>query len=300
MSLLLAGLIVGWGAFQETQGTPDFEVKTPGGFIRLYNFANVEVEEDGTVKGKAQGKRVTLVDTERGLTLVGSSMDISLSRVPKGFAVERALVTGDAQVTYDSKVAFEALKASSVTPPAAPKSFQVTELRSATVNYSVAEGKGTLTLPEALQITSKESGMVAKKIENASTMVPFDQNMTVTGSKGTVTVGLNPDGTIAEPDAARVEGPVVFKLTRNETLPAGVELTNLNGSTDLLEGVFTGTKEPSLTATGNVKLRGEGSGFTGRVTGTKAVILLDENRKPIRYRFTGNPATTRVNTGGAR
>lgn len=280
---------------------PDLEVKTPHGYIRLWNFQNIEVAEDGQIKGTATGDKVKLEDTERGITLAGKTMSVTLRRVEGGFAVGGAIADGGAEVTSDSKVAFEALKDTSATPPQAPEGFQTSKLTTEKVTYSVDAGKGTLVIPQALTIVNQGEGT---RLSATKQRLPFSQKATIHGKSAHLTVELDPQGLFSRPLSGRVEGRVDFTLDRSEQVLKDGNLvpdsTHLEGQTDLLEANLAGVPEPNLTASGNVVFSGTGRGFAGKVTGARAVIVLDETMKPIRYQFVGNPASTRVGFGSGK
>lgn len=279
---------------------PDFEVRTPRGVIRLRNFGNIEVTDEGLVKAATTGTPASIEDTERGLILVGKSIRVTLRRLPKGYAVESADIEGEGQVTYDTKVAFEALSQSSETKPTPPSSFEVTKLTSETINYSTKDELGVLRMTSAMNLTSHSAGKVSQK---SGGDIPFVQDVNFQGTSGEFVVGTV-DGVLSQMRGATVNGPVKFNLLRTEQVlmegKSTEQVTQLTGSTDLLVADLDGPQEPNLTAKGNVKFTGDGAGFVGKVTGSQATIFVSNDFKPIRYQFTGTPATTRVTVGGGK
>jgi hypothetical protein len=287
----------------------DLEVRTEGGYIRLRG-ADISFSDDGVWRGQASGTNAMLVDTARGITLVGRSMNVVLRPLGEGrYMVQEAILTDDARATYDSKMAYDSAVqfATAARPaPSKPDAFGRTELKSQQILYRVEGEVGKLSLPEPLDLRSHSEGEEVAVKQGQTSRTPFVQDLAVVGSKAEFTIG--PSATaVAEPKEGFVDGPVSFKLDRVETVPVPEtpdktrdERTHVEGFMDRLEADLDGPGDRALTAIGNVRLNGTGRGLSGRVTGARAIISVDENLQPIRYRFTGEPTTTRIRMGIGR
>ena len=295
------------------------ELRSPGGVIRLKNFSRISSDlEKGETVLTGVGNPVSIDDTGTGLTLTAQSMSCTLHQNAKGeYVIDHATLSGDAHVVMDSRIAAQtkAIRAKLAKSPAtenAPNS-SVVHLDSDTVEYEAEKDETVLTFPKPVAYAESVEGKTTKVQAGKPIDVSFTQETHARGSNGRFTVAspVDPSNRELKPRTGHLGGPVKFNvhrvetpITLNGTAIAPTE-TKIDGVGDRLDADFLKSGEPTVTLEGNVRVDGDGTGFSGTVTGTRAILTLDrQSLRPKSYDFLGTPAKTVIKTlkttGGSR
>jgi hypothetical protein len=293
------------GAAPQAQEPKPLRFRAETGWIYVRNYSTLTGNVEGNTTITGAGGPMVIEDTGRGLTITGKAMQIILRTNPdRTTSVDSVTVADGGQVVFDSEVAYRtAVEVATAQRPAPEKPNEIsrTQLESDTILYRREGDAGVLTMPQASTMIMDSRGDVVRVAEGKTTRSPFTQNLQVKGTKARFTIALDATGQLGSPRTGRIDGPVTFRLVRNEQVadekqPNGtrMDLTDFTGRADLMEADLDGPAEPALTATGNVHVEGQARGLPAEVSGAKAVVTLDKTFKPVRYDFSGTPATTRV------
>lgn len=281
---------------------------TETGTLIVRNYATTTLDTGGSTVVKGSGNPMTVEETGQGLLLTGKSMQVTIGTLPNGASVlEQARVSGGGQVVLDGEAAYRGAlaRAKEGSPLVKPLSFTRTQIDSNEFAYARDGKEGLLILPEAATIVSESKGTLIRDEKGEKVSIPFTQSLRLSGTQAQVSLLVDEKGKIADLRTAHLEGPVPFKLMRSESITRPlpkVEVTDIDGKCDQFDANFASSEEPTLTASGNVQIKGVSRGTPVEITGSKAVITLDKDRKPTRYFFVGTPTVTRIqpSKGGSR
>ena len=252
----------------------------------------------------------------KGLTALGRELDFTWAELSKSeMEFQTGLLTGDAKVIFDQEEALQSrqeLAKTNQTPiPLAPTETSRMELTCETLKYKGDIKTGQIDMPTAWTLHNLTKGTEIQHPPEGPLTVGFNQSFEATGSKGTATVVQKSDGTLGKIATASFEGPVHFKVIRNET-PVG----SLVVSTAVYEGVADHMTVDLTTTPGTVKaeghvvldtkfpdVAGKGQQISANHTdGIDTLILkIDEQLQPVSMQMIGSPGRTTIKTkGGSR
>lgn len=287
------------------------ELASDRGVIRLRNFSRLTSDLlGGTMDISGSGGPLSIEDTGSGVSLIANAIECHLVRTPKGnWAIGHAKLEGAVRVEMDSSVAATAKSRNAMGAPE-PKSLTKVRLQSEKMDYRADAAEATLTFVLPVHMADEEQGTEAKVIDKKPFTGHFTQNTDVSGTSGVFRIGSPFDALTNQvlPRFGHLEGPVDFAINRvwsptlPDTLSSGpqgpipVDTTHIVGSGRQFDADFLGKGDPTLILTGNVKVEGTGTSFTGSVSGDKGVITLEPRTYRVKgYEFTGNPSKTVVN-----
>lgn len=158
-------------------------------------------------------------------------------------------------------------------------------LQSETLNYTGTATKARAEFPRPLTLDSLATGTTDKN-------APFSRTVRISGSKGFVTLALQPAANANALRTGELEGPVTITL-HNELKGPAPETSDVEATGDALRFDLT-TTPATLTLTGNVAMTGKGGTVSGNVTADTLVVTLDANLQPTKVDVTGSPARTRL------
>lgn len=282
------------------QATP-VRYRTEKGWIYVHEYDTLKSTSAGDVVITGAGRPMKIEDTGNGLTIIGTGMRIVLKAGPDGrSALDEATATGEARVIFDSELAYQTALEMATPQRAAglpPEEITRAQIDSETIVFKREGQDGVLTFPQAVTLVRETKARPAQ----ASLPNAWTQTLDLKGSKGRIVAGMDPKGKFTTPRTMRIDGPVTTHLVRNE-LPTAANpkppISDVTSTSDLMEFDFEAAEGPTLTATGNVYVRGQARGMPGEIRGSKATIVLDRSMQPASYEFTGEPSKVRVKVGG--
>jgi hypothetical protein len=123
----------------------------------------------------------------------------------------------------------------------------------------------------------------------------------IQSARSSITVDPSIQGGKNNLKSGSFEGPVTIKITRNERDDGSAEGTTsvYTAKGDHMLADFTAS-DKTVILDKNVVLTGSGATFNGTANASRAIIHVNDDLQPIRYEFVGEPATTRIKTGGRR
>lgn len=243
-----------------------------------------------------------LIEAPRVEGLVGRGPDPSDEKRITSFARELN-VTGNATVTFDSQAQYAALsdhaKRFKLDPPEPLGSVEMAILQTDRFSYQGDQAQGALTIPTAFTIEFKSNGEEEVEIKGATpdlAKMAKRRNeglATVSGGSGVIELLPGAQG-MNQLRAIVITGRPKFHITRKESTEgiATAQVSVMDGEAD--EVRITMGENRTVTLIGNVTFSGSANTYAGSTEADQAVITLDQNMKPIRIRFTGNPINSRV------
>ncbi len=252
-----------------------------------------------------------LMEAPRAEGLVGRGPDPRDEKRIVSF-VQELDATGNATVTFDSKVQYAALLEHAtrfkLDPPAPDDSEETATLKTERFTYRGDQRQGTFTIPSSFDIEFKSTG--EKEVETKGATPDqtrkakrrTDGFATMRGGSGVIAM-LPAERGLKQLRMVVIKGRPTFHLTRTETTEGNPQpqVSIMDGEAD--EVRFSFGESRTVTLIGNVVFTGSTSAYAGSTEADKAVITLDEGMKPIRIRFTGNPIKSRIGenkAGGGR
>jgi hypothetical protein len=240
-----------------------------------------------------EGKPLTLKLNSAGLTVNCLRLDGSASDFDKPKAVLRSMnATGNSSFHLDT-AAKERYEIANKMLSAPSPSQSVTSLFSDKFNYVGSPADGTLTVPGAVHIVSRQTGPGAA----GSSVKSYVNDLDVTGSSAVVT--LNPLAATNESaiKTGVLQGPVVLKWVRHELASTGAPTeSTLDGKADSLTMDLVSAKK-TIILEGHVRVTASGGLRIGETNVPRIVITLDDQLQPIGFDADGG-SVTRIHVGG--
>ena len=295
LSLCLSSL-----AFQE-----EIKLVSGGNHVTISNgkVGNLDGFGSGNKESHAfisavDGKLAELACPEKGFSTRGRELEFTWAELnSKKMEFRKGRIEGNASLIFDSEVSQQTLTSQAISekkvPPAAPEETSFVQVDSERFSYIGNIDKGTITMPDPWTLVDTAKGSMMKVKEKVPYKVHYDQTFTASGSKGEIHLGKGPDGNLGKLETGNFEGPVHFKIVRNETPDgAGVtEKSTYTGVADHLELDLT-TTPGRVTAQGHVVVVADTPTMRATFTDDEFILFVSDKLEPLSLKFSGSPGKT--------